>query len=227
MSVNPKRLSLYQKVLRLRKKGMSYNRIGKKCNRSKSTLCDWLSNKKWSEIIKLQLIDQSRIKNSNYLRKINALKHANALRRYEKYRKEARLEYDILKKDKLFLTGLSIYWGEGEKTDSGRVSLVNSDERMLKVIIKFYRKTLKIPEVKLRAALFIYGDINEKNALRFWSKNLKISENNFIKTQILPSRSKLTQHKVTNGMCNIYFSNTELSVKIRTWIDMLAKEMRD
>jgi transposase len=180
MSANPRRLTLYKKVLQLRKAGKSYNQISKKFNIAKSTLSDWLSDKKWSETIKLQLANKTRIKNSNYLIKINALRHFNALRRHEEYRKKARLEYVKLKQNKLFLTGLSIYWGEGEKTDSGRVSLVNSDERMLKVIINFYRKALKIPEEKLRAALFIYNDIDEKKALKYWSKSLKISKNNFV-----------------------------------------------
>lgn len=227
MDVTPRQETLYKQVLKLRRAGRSYNQINKGLNIAKSTISNWLTNKKWSETIKIQLANKSKIKNSNYLIKINSLKHVDALKRHDKFRAEARLEYSKLKKNKLFLTGLAIYWGEGEKTDNGRVSLVNSDANMLKVIINFYRKTLKIPEEKLRAALFIYKDINEKNALKFWSKILKINKKNFIKTQILPSRSKLTRNKVTNGMCNIYFSNTEINVKIREWINMLAYDMRD
>lgn len=210
----------------LRKSGESYNKISLKLGVAKSTISGWLSNKNWSMIIKNQLSTKTRIKNSNYLIKLNTLKHIESLKRHEEYRRQARVEFNKLKNNRLFLSGLAIYWGEGEKTDSGRVSLVNSDDRMLKVIINFYRKILKIPEDKLRAALFIYTDINEKKALDYWSRILEISKKSFIKTQILPSRSKLTKNKVINGMCCIYFSNKEKSIKIREWISMLAEEMR-
>lgn len=227
MAVIPRNDILYKKALKLRKSGKSYNQISKKLRIPKSTISNWLSDKKWSETIKIQLADKNKLKNSNFLVKLNALKHLSTLKRHDEYKKKARLEYDKLKHNKLFLAGLSIYWGEGEKTNSGRVSLVNSDDRMLKVVINFYRKTLKIPEDKLRAALFIYKDIDENKAIKYWSKILNVNKKNFVKTQILPSRSKLTQNKVSNGMCNIYFSNTETNVKIREWISLLANDMRD
>lgn len=226
MAISPQRKTLYKKALQLRRGGKSYNQISKKLNIAKSTLSDWLFDKKWSRTIKLHLADKTRIKNSIHLIKINALRHTDALKRHEGYRVKARLEYKKLKQNKLFLAGLSIYWGEGDKTDIGRVSLVNSDVRMLKVAINFYRKVLKVPEEKLRAALFIYDDIKEKTAINYWSRELEINKKNFIKTQVLPSRSKLTKSKVPNGMCCIYFSNKEISIKIREWIDMLASDMR-
>lgn len=227
MFVTPRQEDVYKKVLKLRKSGKSYSQISKNLNIPKSTISNWLFGKKWSETIKMQLVEKSRLKNSNYLIKFNALKHISTLKRHNKYKNQARKEYSKLKQNKLFLIGLSVYWGEGEKTDSGRVSLVNSDERMLKVIINFYRKILKVPEEKLRAALFIYKDINEYKAKKYWSKILNLSKENFVKTQILPSRSRLTHNKVTHGMCNIYFSNTETNVKIREWISLLANDMRD
>ena len=226
MNVSSKRKVLYRKVLQLRRSGRSYNQISKKLKIAKSTLSDWLMDKRWSRRIKLKLTDKTRIRNSDHLIKINKLKHIYALRRHEEYRLKARLAYSKLKQNKLFLAGLAIYWGEGDKTDIGRVSLVNSDSRMLQVIISFYRKVLKVREEKLRAALFIYDDIKEKKAINYWSKTLRISKKNFIKTQVLPSRSKLTKNKVPNGMCCIYFSNKELSVKIREWISMLYDDMR-
>jgi len=227
MKTIPRDESIFKQVIKLRKLGKSYNQVSKTLGVAKSTISTWLTHEKWSETIKIQLINNSKIKSSNYLRKINTLKHIDALKRHDRFRLEARLEYSKLRKNKLFLTGLAIYWGEGEKTDSGRVSLVNSDANMLRVIVNFYRKILKVPEEKLRAALFIYQDIDEKKALTYWSRLLRINKKNFIKTQILPSKSKLTKRKVVNGMCNIYFSNTKINVKIRERINMLANDMRD
>lgn len=227
MVINTRNKSIYEKTLKLRRIGHSYNEISNKLNIAKSTVSNWLSDKNWSNLIKSKLIKNNRQKNINNLIIINKLKHFKTIKRHEEYRNKARFEYDKLKYNRLFLTGLAIYWGEGEKADSGRVSLVNSDARMLKVVINFYRKILKIPEEKLRAALFIYNDINENKAMDYWSKTLNIGKNNFIKTQILPSRSRLTRNKVVYGMCNIYFSDTEINIKIKEWINMMGDDMRD
>ncbi|MBI5358579.1 hypothetical protein HZB69_03070 [Candidatus Amesbacteria bacterium] len=81
-----------------------------------------------------------------------------------------------------------------------------------------------IPEEKLRAAIFIYSDIDANKALEYWSDQIKLSKKQFIKTQILPSHSKLTQRRTLYGMCNVYFSSTEFNVKMRGWIDLLAND---
>lgn len=226
MSINTKNKSLYKKVIKLRKLGKSYKEISLELKVAKSTISDWLSKKNWSITLKNKLALRASIKNRKNLLKMNEINHLNALKRYDQYKSEARLEFNKLKNNKLFLTGLAIYWGEGEKTNNGRVSVVNSDNKMLEVIISFYRNVLKIPEEKLRAAMFIYKDINEERALNYWSKVLQINKKSFIKTQILPSKSKLTKTRVINGMCCVYFSNKEKSIKIREWIKLLAEEMR-
>ncbi|MGA3292055.1 MAG: hypothetical protein ABSC49_02835 [Candidatus Microgenomates bacterium] len=160
------------------------------------------------------------------MRKINRIKHLQTLIKYENYRYSAKDEYLKLKEDRLFVLGLAIYWGEGNKTECGRIAFVNSDVRMLKVMIRFYREVLNIPEDKLRAEIFIYNDINEKKALDFWAKSLNLDKRQFIKTQVLPSKSGITKHKVINGMCDIYYSSVEDNIKMKQWIDLLATEMR-
>ena len=78
----------------------------------------------------------------------------------------------------------------------------------------------------MRAAVFIYSDIDESAALNYWSNEIRLPRDQFIKTQILPSRSILTKRKVTNGICNIYYSSVEFSIKMKEWIKLLANEMR-
>jgi hypothetical protein len=124
------------------------------------------------------------------------------------------------------LVGASIYWGEGEKANQGRVSVINTDPEMLETVANFYKKCLAIPNDKLRIALYIYEDIKKSEATKFWSKKLKVPRSQFIKTQVLKSRSRLTQRKSEYGICNLYFSSTELSIKIREWIKLLGSEMR-
>lgn len=218
---------LFAKAESLRKIGKSYLEISKALSVPKSTLSNWFSMKKWSQSIKFQLTEKNKDRSRNYIIQINKLRRLQTLQRHEKYREEARLEYKKMKADHLFLSGLSIYWGEGEKAGKGRVSVINSSVEMLQVVVNFYRQTLKIPENKLRGAIFIYGDHDVNKALDYWSMKLKVPKAQFIKTQILPTRSNLTKNKVKNGMCNLYFSSTELNIKISEWIKLLALEMRD
>ena len=221
-----RKINLYTQAVLLRKKGNSYKEICSLLGLSKSTLSDWLSHKKWSSSIKEQLTFLNRERSSNFLKAINRVKHHETIQKYEEYKRQAREEYEAFIKDRLFVTGISLYWGEGNKTNSGRVSVVNSDIDVLRTTINFYRKCLKVPEEKLRGEIFIYQDIDQEVALKYWSKNLRLNESNFIKTQVLPSRSKLTQRKVRYGMCCVYFSSVEKSVKIGEWIRILAKDTR-
>ena len=147
---------------------------------------------------------------------------SNADRRSSKY--EGR--YKKFKNDPLFIFGLGLYWGEGDKKSGNMVAVTNSDPNILSVIAKFYRKYLSLDESKLGIKLFIYKDINIDFAIDFWSKLLKIPRNQFIKVQILESRAKLTKTKLKYGICTLYCSNTEFHIKIREWIRLLSLDMR-
>lgn len=152
------------------------------------------------------------------------LKKAQKWQRYEEYRKEAQVEYATLKQDHLFIIGVAIYWGEGEKTDNGRVSVINTNTHMLQIMVRFYRRVLKVPPQKLRAALYVYADIDKNKTLQYWSEKLNIPSSQFIKTQQLPSRSRLTKRKIKYGICNVYFSSTQMNIKIQEWIKELGDE---
>ena len=219
--------SLLQKAEKLRREGKSYSKINKQLGVSKGTLSNWFSNKKWSQSIKVQLICKNKKRSSNYLIRINKLRRLETLQRHDRYRKEASVEFETLRHDPLFMVGLSIYWGEGEKINKGRVSVINTDADLLKVVVNFYKRSLKVPNSKLRGALFIHKDIVQSEALKFWSRRTKIPKSQFIKTQVLPSRSTLTKRKLANGICTVYFSSTEMNVKIKEWIRLMAIEMRE
>lgn len=217
---------LFNKAEELRKIGKSYSEIKKRLGVSKSTLSCWFSDKEWSKSVKIQLSNKYKNKNTNRLIRINRLRKLETIKRHNYYRQQAGKEYQKLKANPLFIAGLSIYWGEGEKIEKGRVAVINTDTEMLQVIVNFYRRILNVPEEKLRAAIFIYKDTSEKKALKYWSEKVGISKKRFIKTQVLPSRSTLTKNKVLKGMCNVYFCSTETNIKINEWIRLLASDMR-
>jgi hypothetical protein len=95
-----------------------------------------------------------------------------------------------------------------------------------------YTGKFRANEANLRVGLFIYDDLNEAILKHYWAELLEIPEKQFIKTQVLKSKSTLTNRKSKHGICSLYFSSTELSVKIREWIilfqeSILHKDKRD
>ena len=212
----------YKQAEKLRKQGKSYTEISFKTGITKSTLSNWFSKKSWSNEVKSNL-NNSRLKTAKKnLTAANLARIKIQRERREHYTKEAQLEFKELTKDPLFLVGLGIYWGEGDKTNNGRVAVINTDPELLLIVTNFYRRCLGISNNNLRIGLFIYEDINQETAIKFWSEKLKIPRSQFIKIQILKSRSQLTKNKSKYGICSLYFSNTKFNVKIHEWIRLLG-----
>lgn len=215
-----------ERVKNLRLKSFSYSKIQKITKISKSTLSDWLSDEDWSIKIKNNLIEKNLIDYKPNLIKSLKVIEKKKKERYDKFHKEALLDYFRFKKDTLFSFALGLYWGEGDKKSGSCVAVTNTDPNLLKVVAMFYRKYLKLDESKLRISLFIYKDIDTNFAIKFWSKLLKVPRKQFIKVKILESRSRLTKTKLKYGICTLYFSNTEFHIKIREWIRLLSLDMR-
>jgi|SRR3989344_1154520 len=221
-----RKLDSYRKAEKLRKSGKSYRDIQKELGIAKSTLSLWFSNKKWSDDVKYDLVKINKEKSKIHIRLLNQIRSLRKSERDKRYQMEAGEMYEENRNNPLFIAGISIYWGEGEKVNKGRVSIINTDVNLLKLAINFYRKILEVPEPKLRAAIFIYNDIDGTDALDYWSKEINLPKNQFIKTQILPSRSTLTKRRIHNGICSVYFSSVESSIKIKEWISLLASDKR-
>lgn len=192
---------------------------------SKSTLSFWFSKKDWSKKTRINLRESQREKNKDRLILANRARQERKHDRHRIFIKEACLEYNELKKDLLFLVGLGIYWGEGDKANFSRVAVINTDPELLSIAVTFFLKCLKIPPNNLRVGLFIYEDINKDDAIEFWSQKLTIPKNQFIKVQCLKSRSKLTRRKSSHGVCSLYFCSTKINIKIKQWFKLIYSEI--
>lgn len=219
-------LKLFKRVEKSRKLGMSYLELHKQFGISKGTLSLWFSKSKWSEDVKTRRSVRNKEQIRTHIALMNRIKSGKKLVRDDRYRQEALTTYEQNRSNPLFITGISLYWGEGDKANKNRISLINTDSDLLKIEINFFRKVLKVPESKLRAGIFIYDDIDKSKALDFWSNEIQLPKDQFIKTQILPSRSHLTKRKVLNGICSIYFSSVEFSIKMSEYIRLLANDLR-
>src|SRR3989338_6841786 len=104
-----------EKATALRKQGMSYKQIREELGVPISTSAYWFKNEPWSQEIKARLSAEVSWSNP---RAIEILAMANRERwkkKHEEYRVSAIKEFQKYKDNPLFLAGVMLYWGEGEK----------------------------------------------------------------------------------------------------------------
>ena len=134
--------------MKLRKSGNSYSEIKAELGVAKSTLSDWLNKKPWSDSIKKDLNNKYLPKNRYRIMLMNKSRALKKIKRDSRYLREANAQYNKMKNVPLFIAGLMIYWGEGEKFDTGRIAVINTDAKMIQVMINFIILILKVPKHK-------------------------------------------------------------------------------
>lgn len=97
----------------------------------------------------------------------------------------------------LSIAAAMLYWAEGTKAKS--CNLVNSDERMIKLYLKFLRKAVKIPPINIRAVVRTYGSINCNQALDYWLEITKIPNSAVTLRHDDGGTSTTTKH----GLCRV------------------------
>ena len=206
-----------------RKFGRSYNEIRAKLGVPKSTLSGWLKDADWSEKIKSTLIEKSKKYSSIRMRKLTAIRGKHLEQAYKEARNEAKEEFEYLKLYPLFIAGLTIYWGEGDKLNKHFVRIANVDPIMIRSFVNFLLKVCSIPKNKVRASILIYPDLEAISCVDYWSKKSGLPKQNFIKCITIKGRHKTK--KLEHGVCNIYISSTYFKEKMLVWLSLLSKEL--
>ena len=209
-----------QKAITMRKKGMSYSQIKEKLKVSKSTLSIWLQNFPLSEkrIRELQADNPIRIE-----RYRNTMRIKKETRLKEVYKKVSKDIGTFSKRD-LFLTGLFLYWGEGTKASNSSTVLTNTNPAMLKFFIKWL-ELFNIKRKNLKIKLHLYSDMNIKQSLDFWSKELKIPISQFRKPYIKKTSLKSITYRngFGKGTCCVMFENRDLWEYITMGLKYVSK----
>lgn len=196
-----------QKALSLREKGMSYSQIKEKLGISKSTLSGWLYNMPLSEERIRELQADSPIRIERYRNTMKAKRETRLKGVYEKVSKDI----GVFSKREIFLLGLFLYWGEGTKAQKSSVTLTNTNPAMLKFFIKWL-ELFNVKRENLKVKLHLYSDMNIKQSIDFWSKELKIPLSQFRKPYIKKTQLKSITYKsgFGKGTCCVMFDNRDL-----------------
>lgn len=140
-------------VLELRtEKNLSYWEIRKRLGVPESTLIYWLREFPLSEerILELRRQGWKKIEVKTERFRVAAWKKRKLKEReiYNKYRKR----FKNLSRNTLFVAGLMLYLGEGNKRAYAEIALSNTDHKIIKFFIQWLSEFLKIPKKKWKQA---------------------------------------------------------------------------
>jgi hypothetical protein len=214
-----------EEAFRLRREGNSYAAIRAKLKIPLATLSDWFRDVDWSNNVRARLTETAKKESAVRIKELGRVRGEHLKRVYEEAREEARQELEVLKYNPLFISGMMLYWGEGDKVSPHLVRLSNSDPELIQFYVGFLQKACRIPENKIKASLLIYPDIEEVANRRFWAFATGLPLGNFTKSVLIQGRHETK--RLRYGVCNIVISSAYFKVKMLTWLTALPKELID
>ncbi len=172
----------YEKALVLRKTGKSIKKIAAILGVSVSIVSVWCRGVELTEQQKEKL--KRRKVNIRHLRHLAKQSHLEKISRVKRLFEDSLAEIKPLTGNELFLTGLALYWAEGFKSvKEGRLGFCNSDPRMIKFMLRWFQKALKIS----KKSFLLRTEFNESHKDRteeiksFWSQLTQVPLTQFEK----------------------------------------------
>ena len=213
-----------EKATKLRQSGKSYAEISKVLNVPKSTLSKWFSNEEWSLDVTKKLQGRAIESSKKRIKSLNITRQIKLEELYLKADEEAQKEFLKHKNNTLFISGIMLYWGEGDKKfENGRVKVSNTDPAIIKIFRNFLVKFCNYPLENIKGWILLYPDVNKESALDYWSRESGIVRSNFIKSTVIKSNSKI--HRLSYGTCAVHITNKYIKKKILRWIDLYKNEL--
>jgi hypothetical protein len=202
-----------ERARELRLMGWSYKQIVEELGCAKSSVSNWCSDIVLLPHQYAELKERQRQYGNNYGNKGS---QAN-----KQYALEQRRQYQATGREKaregrfLHIVGCMLYWAEGAKYRRNCVDFANSDEHMMLMFVRFLREELQVPDDKLKVQIHCYAqDTNEVQRIEdYWLDMLNLPRANLYETQVLEGSNK-RHNRLTNGVCSIRVSSTEILMHI-------------
>jgi hypothetical protein len=209
-------------AFRLRRLGQSYSQISEKLGIPKGTLGGWFKGEPWSKEIRDRLSAEVSLAFPKKLAQMVKVNKERWAAWHRECQEEAVREFPTLKDDPLFLAGVMLYWGEGNKVmTSPQVKLANSDPAMIRLFCLFLKRTLMIPDKKIKIWLLLYPDLIDSVQKNFWSKATGIPINQFNKSIYITG--KHPARRLSYGVCNVTVSSRQLKEKLVKWVELCGE----
>ena len=208
---------------KLRHKGWSLRAIAVKVDCSKSIVSKWISD--------IQLTDEqiNKLKSNQDKARAKAARHPNSSRqKWERIRNsiKASASKEIPKRcsrDILKILGAALYWAEGYNASRNEIIFANTDPRMIKLMMAFFKRVCNIPDSKFRGKVAIHPHLDINKAEKYWSAISGIPRRQFNKPLTAVSRaSKRKRDTLPMGTFSILMGDVYTCSKIKGWIEGLS-----
>lgn len=191
------KVSVRERALTLRQEGYSYNLIAEKLSVSKSTLSVWLAQVPYTpneDVVRRIGKARAAMTKAKQEQKLASFSEAAVL---------AKEDVGNLKKRDLFMVGLALYIGEGEKNEN--VGIINADPRIILTTMRWLQKCYGVPQENFTLAIHLYSDNNRAASLRYWSEKTNIPLSRFGKTQVdlRPNKKDSKRGKLPHGTAHL------------------------
>ena len=214
-----------EKATLLRHQGMSYKKIRDELGVPVSTLAGWFKNEPWSQAIKSRLSSQVSWANPQTLKLLVRANRERWKNKHQEYRAAAVKEFQGYKDDPLFLAGVMLYWGEGEKQQKSSVlRLSNSEPEMIKIFNLFLIKILGLSPDKVFVWLLLYPDLVDSVQKNFWSRATGIPVGQFKKSIYIKGRHPTK--RLSYGVCTVYVSSRALKERMLKWLELYQNHLQ-
>lgn len=205
------KIILRRKVIELRKQGKSYSDILKIVKVSKSSISLWLRDIPLTEKQKSKLNDRRKRAVETYR---ETMKNKRNKRLFNYYIEQKNKLVPLTDRE-IYIAGLFLYLGEGNKVSRNSIVITNTDPSVIKFSLYFLLKSLKIPKEKIRVQLHLYADMSIEDEIDYWANELRVKKANFAKPYIKKSlRTDIDQKGWGHGTCSLVVHNTLLKENI-------------
>lgn len=214
-----------EKARKLRLKGQSIGSISKELKVAKSSVSNWVRDIVLTKRQKEKLTQNGFSVSAVEKRRTNRIN--NTLLKHKVVVDRAKEDIISLSTNDLFLIGVALYWGEGNKASRNVAGFANSDPVMMRIIMRFFREVCNVREDKFRGQIHTFLHTDIKSTERYWSKVSGVPVEQFYKTYTKPSSaSKGKRDKLPHGTFQIYINDTNVLLAIKGWIEKI-KELGD
>jgi hypothetical protein len=220
-----KEVNKREQARELRQEGNSIRDIARKLQISTSSSSLWCRDVFLSDIQKIHLAKQG--KSVEILKKYARIRHDTKVANDKALFDRSKQDIGTIKRQELFLIGLSLYWAEGFKSKSEKqVGFCNSDPRMIRFVIKWFKKSLMIKneEFVLRVEFNQVHKTRKEEIENYWSKLTGISKSQFNKPYLQKSKwdRDYSGREKYYGLLRIRIrKSSQLLVQIRGWLEGL------
>ena len=204
----------------LRKEGKTYLEIEKKLGVSRGTLSFWFKGFDWSS--KITFENHTFNYSPENIRKMHAARRKQLDAHYELAEIEAEAEFAQYRTEALFIAGLMLYAGEGDRSiNNSLLRIANSDYKIILVFKRFLENYYPEIAVKIRISVLVYPDLDQNECINWWSNILDVDFSRFHKPVLIFGKHKTK--RLQHGVASLIISSKFFKVKVLKLLELSLK----